>query len=96
MPKSPAKIVYSPLAQGGDGDYGDTDAVAGPYSFSGTGQSPEATAGCCNRLFIHWLWPMLWLGRKRKLEMTDMYVGNIHLVVLLTVACTWFLCATLK
>eukprot|EP01044_Picomonas_judraskeda_P045007 COSAG03_NODE_24436_length_272_cov_0.768786_1_plen_50_part_01 len=31
-----------------------------PYGFRG---NPEARAGCCGRLFVHWLWPLLILGQ---------------------------------
>ena len=59
--------MYSQLDSSGDAL---DDENSGPYGFSG---NPEARAGCCSRLFIHWLWPLLALGKKRKLEMSDMY-----------------------
>jgi ATP-binding cassette subfamily C (CFTR/MRP) protein 1 len=66
---SPAKaggsMGYEKLATDGLDEEAD-----GPYDFRG---NPEAQAGCCGRLFIHWLWPLLKLGRSRKLEQTDMY-----------------------
>jgi hypothetical protein len=62
------RVVYSPL-RGGDDD-NDSEAFA---PLSGSARSPEASSGCCGHLFIHWLWPLLRLGRRRKLEMSDMY-----------------------
>ena len=46
------------------------EAADSPYGFRG---NPEARASCCGRLFVHWLWPLLMLGQRRKLEQSDMY-----------------------
>ena len=61
----PAKSsVYEPLDGGADEEEGES---------LGSRPNPEGSAGCCSRAFIHWMWPMLKVGRRRKLEETDMY-----------------------
>ena len=61
----PAKSsVYEPL----DGEPLDEEGES-----LGSRPNPEGSAGCCSRAFIHWMWPMLKVGRRRKLEESDMY-----------------------
>ena len=62
----PAKSsVYEPLDGGAD-DEEEAESL-------GSRPNPEGSAGCCSRAFIHWMWPMLKVGRRRKLEESDMY-----------------------
>lgn len=69
---SPAKSSGSSMGYSKLSAQGLEEEAAGesPYGFRG---NPEARAGCCGRLFVHWLWPLLILGQRRKLEQSDMY-----------------------
>eukprot|EP01043_Picozoa_sp_COSAG02_P065565 COSAG02_NODE_9935_length_2070_cov_5.467275_1_plen_623_part_10 len=35
--------------------------------------NPEVTSGCCARVFLLWAWSMIRLGRRRKLEPSDLW-----------------------